>query len=231
MTAPHAREIQNLDRLVKMLARLLICVKPNAGDRRPRCVGPAPRLGSAPRSSLRVLPAKRGLERERCGAPRSISSAQDFPDFRRRCISARRLRLEIVVHERGAQAGGRRRSFYDEALGMTIDSGNYFLLPSWRSTLATLDLIGARGQWREEPNADLAFADMATGERWTLRPNAGKNPVVDARRRGVGRRARSRGTIWPSASCEARPPAPSSRISRRAARAPIGFGARLRWRR
>ena len=83
---------------------------------------------------------------------------------------------EIVVHERGMQAGGRRRSFYDEALGMTIDSGNSFLLPTWRSTLATLDLIGARGQWRAEPDADLPFADMATGERWTLKPNAGKVP-------------------------------------------------------
>jgi hydroxysqualene dehydroxylase len=83
---------------------------------------------------------------------------------------------QIVIHERGTQAGGRRRSFYDDALGMTIDSGNYFLLPSWRSTLATLDLIGARAQWREAPNADLPFADMATGERWTLRPNAGKIP-------------------------------------------------------
>ena len=92
---------------------------------------------------------------------------------------------QIVVHERGAQAGGRRRSFYDEALGMTIDSGNSFLLPTWRSTLATLDLIGARGQWREEPNADLAFADMATGERWTLKPNAGKIPwwTLASRRR------------------------------------------------
>jgi squalene-associated FAD-dependent desaturase len=83
---------------------------------------------------------------------------------------------QIVIHERGSQAGGRRRSFYDDALAMTIDSGNYFLLPSWRSTLATIDLIGARAQWREQPNADLPFADMATGERWMLRPNAGKIP-------------------------------------------------------
>jgi squalene-associated FAD-dependent desaturase len=85
-------------------------------------------------------------------------------------------RVQIVIHERGTQAGGRRRSFYDDALGMTIDSGNYFLLPSWRSTLGMLDMIGARAQWREQPNADLPFADMATGERWTLRPNAGKIP-------------------------------------------------------
>jgi squalene-associated FAD-dependent desaturase len=92
---------------------------------------------------------------------------------------------QIVIHQRGAQAGGRRRAFYDEALGMTIDSGNYFLLPSWRSTIATLDLIGARAQWREEPTADLPFADMATGERWTLKPNAGKIPwwtLVSGRR-------------------------------------------------
>ena len=81
---------------------------------------------------------------------------------------------EIVIHERGAHAGGRRRSFYDEALGMPIDSGNYLILPSWRSTIRTLDAIGARAQWREAETGDIAFADMASGERWNLRPNAGR---------------------------------------------------------
>lgn len=92
---------------------------------------------------------------------------------------------EIVVHERGTHAGGRRRSFYDEALGMTIDSGNYVLPPGWRSTLATLDTIGARAQWREAETRDIAFADMASGERWNLRPNAGRVPwwVLSSRRR------------------------------------------------
>ena len=83
---------------------------------------------------------------------------------------------DIVVHERAAQAGGRRRSFYDEALGLTIDSGNYFVLSSWRSALATIAAIGASGQWRAEPSREIPFADMASGERWRLRPNAGLVP-------------------------------------------------------
>ena len=83
---------------------------------------------------------------------------------------------DIVVHERAAQAGGRRRSFYDEALGLTIDSGNYFVLSSWRSALSTIAAIGAAGQWREEPSGEIPFADMSSGERWKLRPNAGPIP-------------------------------------------------------
>jgi hypothetical protein len=83
---------------------------------------------------------------------------------------------EIVVHERAAQAGGRRRSFYDEALGLTIDSGNYFVLSSWRSALSTIAAIGAAEQWREEPSGEIPFADMSSGERWKLRPNAGRIP-------------------------------------------------------
>jgi squalene-associated FAD-dependent desaturase len=83
---------------------------------------------------------------------------------------------EIVVHERAGQAGGRRRSFHDPALEMSIDSGNYFLLPGWRSALATIAMIGAGAQWREEGGGRVAFADMASGERWTLRPNSGRIP-------------------------------------------------------
>jgi phytoene dehydrogenase-like protein len=92
---------------------------------------------------------------------------------------------DIVVHERAAQAGGRRRSFYDEALGLTIDSGNYFVLSSWRSARSTIAAIGATEQWREEPSGEIRFADMSSGERWRLRPNAGRIPwwILSAGRR------------------------------------------------
>ena len=68
--------------------------------------------------------------------------------------------VDIVVHERAVRAGGRRRSFYDEAMGLTIDSGNYFVLSSWRSSVATIAAIGAAEQWREEASAEIPFADM-----------------------------------------------------------------------
>src|SRR5580704_12980505 len=69
---------------------------------------------------------------------------------------------DIVVHERAAQAGGRRRSFYDEAMGLTIDSGNYFVLSSWRSARTTIAAIGATEQWRQEPSGEIRFADMSS---------------------------------------------------------------------
>ncbi len=93
---------------------------------------------------------------------------------------------EIIVHERGALAGGKRRSFHDEALGVTIDSGAHLALASWATTLRTLEIVGARDQWREASALELDFADMASGERWKLRPNAGRIPWWT---RFAGRRA------------------------------------------
>jgi squalene-associated FAD-dependent desaturase len=84
---------------------------------------------------------------------------------------------EIVVHESAAQAGGRRRSFFDEATAMTVDGGAEFVLTSWRSTLALIETIGARAQWRETTRDGIAFVDMSSGQRWTTRPNAGPFPL------------------------------------------------------
>ncbi|MGO4869822.1 MAG: FAD-dependent oxidoreductase [Roseiarcus sp.] len=104
----------------------------------------------------------------------------------------------IVVHEGAAQAGGRRRSFFDGATGMTIDSGLDFVLSSWRSALAVIEAIGARAQWREVASNGIAFADMASGERWTLRPNGGPVPwwIFDSRRRAPQTRLKD---YWPAA--------------------------------
>jgi squalene-associated FAD-dependent desaturase len=93
--------------------------------------------------------------------------------------------VDIIVHERGSQIGGRRRSFHDETAGTAVDGGGHLLSGGCRSTLATLDIIGARGQWREPESREIAFADMASGERWALRPNDGRWPwwVLSAKRR------------------------------------------------
>ena len=93
--------------------------------------------------------------------------------------------VDIVVHESAEQAGGRRRSFFDDATAMTVDSGHDLVLSSWRSALGVIEAIGARAQWREVAPGGVAFADMASGERWTLRPNGGPLPwwIFDARRR------------------------------------------------
>ena len=92
--------------------------------------------------------------------------------------------LEIVLHEGAAQAGGRRRSIFDEATALTVDGGAEFVLTSWRAALAFIEAIGARGQWREAGSGGIAFVDMASGERWTTRPG-GAAPlwIFDSRRR------------------------------------------------
>jgi hydroxysqualene dehydroxylase len=84
--------------------------------------------------------------------------------------------FDIVVHEASRQAGGRCRSYFDETLGMTIDNGNHLLLSGNSAALAYLDAIGARDELRGPKRCEIAFADMASDERWTLRPNEGRAP-------------------------------------------------------
>jgi squalene-associated FAD-dependent desaturase len=98
---------------------------------------------------------------------------------------------EIVVHEAARHAGGRCRSFFDETLNMTIDNGNHLLLSGNRSALAYLDAIGARHELQGPERCAIAFADVASGERWTLRPNEGRIPwwLLVQSRRAPGTRA------------------------------------------
>jgi squalene-associated FAD-dependent desaturase len=97
----------------------------------------------------------------------------------------------VVVHEAGAQAGGRCRSYLDTVLGMGIDNGNHVVLSGNRSALSYLDLVGARGRLRGPASADFPFVDLASGERWTLRLGDGFFPwwVFDAASRVPDTRA------------------------------------------
>jgi hydroxysqualene dehydroxylase len=102
-----------------------------------------------------------------------------------RALAASR-RCEVVVHEARPQAGGKRRSFYDETLGVEIDISNVPLLSCWSSSLSLIESVGARGEWREEADPGVAFADFLSGERWRLLPNHGRAPwwLLDPERRG-----------------------------------------------
>ena len=99
-------------------------------------------------------------------------------------------RCEVVVHESAPHAGGRRRTFHDETLGLDFDTGNFPLMSSWTASLDLIAAVGARHEWREEAEPGVAFADFATGARWRLRPNAGHAPwwLLNAKRRGPGLR-------------------------------------------
>ena len=104
-------------------------------------------------------------------------------------LSARGER--VIVHEATAFAGGRCRSYHDATLGMTIDNGNHLLLSGNHAALEFLRDIGATDRLIGPPAADFLFADVASGQRWTLRINDGRVPwwVFDPARRLPGTRA------------------------------------------
>jgi hypothetical protein len=100
-------------------------------------------------------------------------------------------RFDVVVHERGREAGGRRHAFFDETDGTYVDSVNATVWPHWRATRALIAAIGAELEWRDGAR-EIAFVDMRTSERWTLRPGLGRRPwwALDSRRRAPGHAAR-----------------------------------------
>jgi len=84
--------------------------------------------------------------------------------------------LRVTVHEAAQAAGGRCRSYPDQALGLTIDNGNHLLLSGNRAALDYLDRIGARGTLHDPGAAVFDFADLASGERWRLSLSEGRVP-------------------------------------------------------
>ena len=82
----------------------------------------------------------------------------------------------VTLYEAAQQAGGRCRSFFDRALGRVIDNGNHLLVSGNRSALAYLDAIGASDSLIGPEAASFPFLDLATGERWAVRPNRGPLP-------------------------------------------------------
>ena len=83
---------------------------------------------------------------------------------------------EIVVYELARHAGGRCRSYFEPALGMTIDNGNHLLLSANDAALAFLRTIGSEDKLVGPDEAEFTFADLASGERWVIHPNNGRIP-------------------------------------------------------
>ena len=84
--------------------------------------------------------------------------------------------VAVTIHEASPFAGGRCRSYFDRALGCRLDNGNHLLLSGNRATFAFLDQIGARDTMTGPGAPVFPFMDMASGERWVLRPNLGAVP-------------------------------------------------------
>jgi hydroxysqualene dehydroxylase len=98
---------------------------------------------------------------------------------------------EIIVHEIARHAGGRCRSYFEPALGLTVDNGNHLLLSANDNALAFLRTIGSEEKLAGPKEAEFAFADLASGECWLLHPNNGRIPwwILSKSRRVPGTRA------------------------------------------
>lgn len=82
----------------------------------------------------------------------------------------------VTLYESSGHAGGRCRSFYDDRLDRMIDNGNHLLLSGNLATLDYLRAIGAADELSGPEQAEFPFVDLKTGERWNVRPNAGRLP-------------------------------------------------------
>ena len=91
----------------------------------------------------------------------------------------------VTLIDAAKQAGGRCRSYFDPATGLTIDNGNHLVASGNHAVNDYLALIGASDRLTGHADNRFDFADLATGARWTLRPNAGRLPwwmLLPARR-------------------------------------------------
>jgi squalene-associated FAD-dependent desaturase len=97
----------------------------------------------------------------------------------------------VLVHEAAGQAGGRCRSYHDEALDRRIDNGNHLMLSGNQAVHAYLAAIGMEDGLTGPDRAEYPFLDLESGERWTLRPSAGVIPwwIWNPSRRIPGTRA------------------------------------------
>jgi squalene-associated FAD-dependent desaturase len=82
----------------------------------------------------------------------------------------------VTLYESGPAAGGRCRSYFDKELGCSIDNGNHLWLSGNRAIAAFLRRVGSENTLTGPSAALFPFFDLATGRRWTVRPNAGRLP-------------------------------------------------------
>lgn len=94
----------------------------------------------------------------------------------------------VLLHEAGAQAGGRCRSYFDRELGCRIDNGNHLLLSGNRAVMSYLGAIGATNSLTGPASPRFPFLDLASGERWTIELSRGSWPgwIWDPERRVPG---------------------------------------------
>ncbi len=96
----------------------------------------------------------------------------------------------VTLYEAGPAAGGRCRSYFDRELGCRIDNGNHLLLSGNHSAMAFLRRLGTLDTLTGPPTPAFPFIDLRSGQRWTVRPSAGRIPfwLLSRKRRVPGTR-------------------------------------------
>jgi squalene-associated FAD-dependent desaturase len=74
------------------------------------------------------------------------------------------------------QAGGRCRSYHDEAIGLQIDNGTHIVLSGNRAILDYARTIGSSGGLHRPDKAAFPFVDLENGERWAVEFNDSRFP-------------------------------------------------------
>ncbi len=94
----------------------------------------------------------------------------------------------VHVHEATQAVGGRCRSYFDGATGLTIDNGNHLLLSGNRHALDYASTIGSASGLVGPAKAEFSFIDLRESRQWMLRLNDGRVPlwVFDANSRVPG---------------------------------------------
>ena len=75
---------------------------------------------------------------------------------------------KVHLHEATQQPGGRCRSYFDAATGLTIDNGNHLLLSGNPHAVAYAGSIGTEAGLVGPSRAQFPFFDLKTGQRWQL---------------------------------------------------------------
>lgn len=92
---------------------------------------------------------------------------------------------QVTLYEAAQQAGGRCRSYEDAELGCRIDNGNHLIVSGNVAAMAYISEIGAASTFASQDKAIYPFIDLATKERWSVRPTEGLMPwwlLVPSRR-------------------------------------------------
>ncbi|MBN3813221.1 NAD(P)-binding protein [Paraburkholderia sp. Ac-20347] len=105
-------------------------------------------------------------------------------------VRLQRRGVQVALHEAGAQAGGRCRSYYDRTLAATLDSGNHLVLANHAHTLDYVRAIGAADELTGPAEPGFAFMDLAARSRWSVRFSRSRVPfwIGDAQARVPGTR-------------------------------------------